>query len=56
MIVSFLREFVYLGVPKTAGTSLHEWLSQPIYQARGGWRGENGLKSNLIESAWGDGI
>ncbi len=29
MIVSFLRHFVYLGPPKTASTSLHQWLSQP---------------------------
>ncbi len=29
MIVSFLRQFVYLGPPKTASTSLHHWLSEP---------------------------
>ena len=30
MIVSRLRRFVYLGPPKTASTSLHVWLSQPL--------------------------
>jgi hypothetical protein len=30
MIVSFLRQFAYVGPPKTASTSLHEWLSQPL--------------------------
>ncbi|HUY92487.1 MAG TPA: sulfotransferase family 2 domain-containing protein [Pirellulales bacterium] len=41
MIVSFLRRFVYFGPPKTASTSLHEWLSQPLLCDQP-WRPESG--------------
>lgn len=34
MIVSHLRQFLYFGPPKTATTSLHRWLSQPLFCRR----------------------
>lgn len=34
MIICHARRFVYLGPPKCASTSLHEWLSQPAFCER----------------------
>lgn len=41
MIVSYLRRFVYVGPPKTASTSLHRWLSQPLLCERA-WTAKGG--------------